>query len=76
MLKNCIFNESVIPCATLERLISCLALIHVTQLYLLWVLFFNRSRKIRYFHKNVTFLILEGCLQPFRLVYVPKVLIR
>ena len=55
MLKKCIFHESVIPCDTLERLISCLASIDVTQLYLLWVLSFNRSRKIRYFPKNVTF---------------------
>ena len=76
MLKNCNFHEPVIPCDTLERLISCLTPIDVTQSYLLWVLSFNRSRKIRYFPKNVSFLILDGVLQPCRLVYVPKVCIR
>ena len=72
MLKNCIFHEPVIPCGTLERLISCLTSIDVTQLYLLWVLSFNRSRKIRYVPKNVIFLILDGCLQSCRLVDIPK----
>ena len=67
MLKICIFNEPVIPCGTLERLISCLTPIDVTQLYLLWVPSFN-----------VTFLMLDGGLQPYRLVhvYVPKVCTR
>ena len=76
MLKNCIFQEPVIPCDTLERLISCLTPIYVTQSYLLWVPSFNRSIKIRYFSKNVTFLILDGGLQLCRLIYVPKVCIK
>ena len=49
MLKKYILHEPVIPCDTLERLISCLTSIDVTQLYLLLVLSFNRSRKIRFF---------------------------
>ena len=75
MLKNCNSHEPVIPCDTLERLILCLTPTDVKQLYLLWVPSFNRSRKIRHFPKNVTFLILDGGLQPCRLVYVPKVCI-
>ena len=51
MLKNYIFHEPVIPCDTLERLISCLRAIDVTELYFLWVLSFNRSEKSDIFLK-------------------------
>ena len=72
MLRKCIFHQPAIPCDTLRRLISCLMSTDVTQLFLHSVLSFNRSRKIRNFPKSVTFLILDGCLQPCRLVYVPR----
>ena len=57
MQRECIFHQPVIPCDTFRRLISCLTSTDVTQLYLHSVLSFNRSRKIRYFPKNQTFLI-------------------
>ena len=65
MLKNCIFHEPVIICGTLYRLASCPMSNVFTQLYLLVVLSFNRSRKIFHFPKIVTFLILDDYLQPF-----------
>ena len=73
MLKECNFHQPVIPCETFRRVISCLTSTDVTQLYLHSVLSFNRSGKIGYFPKSETFLILDGCLQPRRSVYVPKI---
>ena len=66
MLKNCIFHEPVIPCDTLQPLAACLTSNVFIQLYLLWILSFNRSRKILYFQKLVTFF-------NWMVVYVPVV---
>ena len=76
MLKKSIYNEPLIPCHTLLRLASYLTLNVFTQLYELWILSFNRSRKILNFQKIVAFLILDGCLQSCRLVNVLKAHIR
>ena len=76
MLKDCIFNGPAIPCDALKCLASCLTLNVFTQLHLIWVLSFNWSRKIRYFPKNATFIILDDSLQPCSLVNVLKAYIR
>ena len=73
MLKDCIFHKPVIPCDTLKCLALCLTSNVITLLYLLWVLFFNPSRKILYFRKVF---VLDGCLQACGLVNVLKVHIR
>ena len=58
MMKNCIFHEPVIPCDTLQYLALCLTSNVFTKLYISrWVVSFNRSGKILYFPKNVTFFL-------------------
>ena len=78
MLKKCIFNGCVIPCDVLFFLClaSCLTSNVFTQLRLIWVLTFNWYRKICYFSKNVTFIILDGSLQLCSLVNILNAYIR
>ena len=52
MLKKCIFIGPVIPCDALYCLASCLTSNVFTQLHLILVLSFSRSRKIGYFPKQ------------------------
>ena len=76
MLKNCIFNGPVIHCDALKCLALCLTSNVFTQLRLVWVQPFSRSRKISYFPKNATFNILDDFLQPCSLINILKAYIR
>ena len=75
MLKNCVFHEPVVSCDSIAfgtvSVIECLHKIISTLGSA-----FNRSGKILNFPKNVTFLILDACLQPCSLVNVLKAYIR
>ena len=73
MLRKSIFHEAVIPCDTLKRVLSFLASVDVTQYIYIWYCLSIVLEKSDFFPKSVTFFILDGCLQPCRLVYVPKV---
>ena len=73
MLIKYIFHEPIISCDTLYRFALCLTSTDFTQVCLLWVLYFNHSRKILFFPEIVTFFfILHGALQPCCLVNVLK----
>ena len=61
-MENCIFIGPIIPCDAIYFLASCLTSNVFTQLRIIWVTSFSLSRKIRYFPKNATFIILDGCL--------------